>query len=386
MQELLHHVLPAPTKFTFAFTVLLIACAALLRRRAKSERSRRDIRGGQSHSRPHSPSNGSQVTDDEEELDPGRRTTIHGTLIPSTGLVIANPPEPCAFENAFCKGLVLPMHKPTMNPELVSSGAYLYGDHFTGRKRLWEFRMQFQFKQPVQGSLMIGVELDSYVPLNAAAKRLMGMTVAALRQVVGNDMYHTVGDDPATTPAPHERPVFMMPLWAFDQVIVTPEGESPPDLSDPDFSKYGTLRADDRQAFVRELSALNLGPGPTFTFAVWGISQFLDCITWQLTKIVPFKPIDFNLFCGAPPVHVVLYTLDLTGAPEGDTRHLQSRKNYYLHYALWSPFHKPSKAKIRELIPCDGDLGCRSRQAKPSSKTGLFRRALGGCCASERSY
>mmetsp|Transcript_46598 Transcript_46598/g.135708 ORF Transcript_46598/g.135708 Transcript_46598/m.135708 type:complete len:385 (+) Transcript_46598:144-1298(+) len=343
-----------------------------------------DPRFGPSKCVPQSPRSTSH-SDDEEELDPGRLTNIHGTLIPSEGLIIGNSPKAYPFENELCKGYLLPMHKPTKNADRMASGQYLHGGHFHGRKRLWEFRLQFQFKRAVQGNMLFGVELDDYVPLNPTAKRLMGMTVSALRQVVGSDLYHSVGDDPASSPAPHEKPVFMMPLWAFDQFVVTPEGEEPPDLSDPNFSKYGSLRADDRKQFVQKITELELVPGPTYTFAVWGISQFLDCVKWELTKIIPFKPIDFNLFCGAPPVHVVMYTLNTKGALEGEKRHLQTRKSYFLRFALWSPLHKPTAAKIRELIPNDGDLGSRRGRFQSASKKGFLERMF-GCCASERPH
>merc|ERR1719188_805443 len=118
--------------------------------------------------------------------------------------------------------------------------------------------------------------------MNSLTKQLMALTVAALRKVAGNDLYHSPGDDPKQTPGPHEKPVFTMPLWAFDQFVITPQGEQPPDLADPDFSSFGHKRTDDRAAFVRQLSSLELKAGPMYTFAFWGISQFLDDINWKV--------------------------------------------------------------------------------------------------------
>merc|ERR1712060_449079 len=156
------------------------------------------------------------------------------------------------------------------------------------------------------------------------------------------------GDDPSSGPGPHEKPVFTMPLWAYDQFIVTWEGEQPPDLADPQFGDFGAKRADDRAGFIKDISQLELRAGPTYTFAFWGISQFLDNIKWELRKVIPFKPIDFNLFCGAPPVHIVLYTL----RPEGEEqRHLQRRKNYYFRLAFWSSRASPDPRKLRQLLP-----------------------------------
>ena len=46
--------------------------------------------------------------------------------------------------------------------QLDSSGNYRYGDHFAGRKRLWEIRFRFNFKHRVSLSdLFFGAELEA---------------------------------------------------------------------------------------------------------------------------------------------------------------------------------------------------------------------------------
>merc|ERR1712048_951359 len=205
---------------------------------------------------------------------------------------------------------------------------------------------------------LFGIELDDYVPLPAASKRLMGLVVAALRRVVGSDLYHSVGNDPKTTAGPQEKPVFVMPLWAFDQFIVTPEGEQAPSLNDPRFNELGMKRADDRSAFVKEISALELKSGPTYTFSFWGISQFLDQINWEITGVVRFTKINFNQFCGRAPVHLVMYSLDRAD-DDKEARHLQSRKHYLFDLKFWSTKSKPTPERLQELIP---DLSDASRR------------------------
>lgn len=311
---------------------------------------------------------------------------LQGTFLPSVdGLLEANSAEPWPFENEFSVGCFLPMHRPTHDKDLDKSCKWRYGAHFKGRKRLWEMRLQLRVKEDVTEPMRFGCELQEYVPLNSASKRLMGVTVAALRSVAGGDLYHSVGDDPRKTEGEVEKPVFAMPMWAFDQFIITPEGEEPPDLTDENFHAFGTKRVDDRPAFIRAVSDMELKVGPTYTFAFWGISQFLDDIQWQIQKVIPFKPIDFNLFCGAPPVSIVLYTLT---PADGETRHLQSRKNYYFRLAFWSSLKPPAADKIRQLLPkVNGDDAAagpaallRNRSKNWSSKvSGVF-----ACCASQR--
>jgi len=108
-------------------------------------------------------------------------------------------------------------------------------------------------------------------------------------------------------------------------------------------------RADDRAAFIKEISALELKSGPTYTFSFWGISQFLDNINWEITGVVPFTKINFNQFCGRAPVHLVMYSLQNAGDEE--RRHLQCRKQYFFDLKFWSSKFKPTPERLEELMP-----------------------------------
>jgi len=111
-------------------------------------------------------------------------------------------------------------------------------------------------------------------------------------------------------------------------------------------------RADDRAAFIKEISALELKSGPTYTFSFWGISQFLDNINWEITGVVPFTKINFNQFCGRAPVHLVMYSLQNAGDEE--RRHLQCRKQYFFDLKFWSSKFKPTPERLEELFPRKG--------------------------------
>lgn len=304
---------------------------------------------------------------------------VQGFPIPvsdSQGFV-SNAPDVTRFENENCTGEMLIIHRPTWNKELDRSGDYAYGEHMRGRKRLWEVRVHFHFKRKIENP-RFGIELEKYKPLNAAARRMMELTVSALRQVVGKDLYHSIGDDPAMVEGEAEKPVFAMPLWAWDQYIFTPEGEQPPSLMDPGFANFGLRRTDDLGEFIKEVSALEMGPGPTYTFAFWGISRFLDVINWQVTGVIPFKVIPFDTFCGGPPIYCVMYSLK---DEPGESRHLQSRKSYCWNVPLWSSTHPPNDELLRKLVPDSDHNDIVAAQPPPLSG---WQRFL-ACCASQRS-
>merc|ERR1719382_940107 len=110
------------------------------------------------------------------------------------------------------------------------------------------------------------------------------MIVSGIRQAVGG-VYHSAGDNPAKVRAgEREQPHCVLPLWAFDQFIVTPEGEQPPCLWDPNFSEFGQRRYKRIANYAEEIEQLqkSFKVGPTYTFAFWGNSRFLDVINWMV--------------------------------------------------------------------------------------------------------
>jgi len=280
----------------------------------------------------------------------GAPSTPHeeGSIIPCNGLILGNGDEPFHFENELCSGKFLSLHRATHDPKLDKSCDYCYGEYFRGKKRLWEARLQVQFKVPPKVSdLFFGVSTEHYVPMTRATKSTMAGVVAVLKKIVGNKIYHTPGDDPAVVSGGDlELPAFVMPLMAFDQYIVTPRGLTPPKLSDPSIPFMGSCRSKRIKAYQKEINDLVFEPGATYTFCFWGISQWLDKINW--TVKLPLAKVDFDLFCGRPPVHVVIYALK--ASQDGDSRHLEHLKQYYFDLAFWSSEHRPEWERIRSLF------------------------------------
>merc|ERR1711990_484672 len=86
--------------------------------------------------------------------------------------------------------------------------------------------------------------------------------------------------------------------------------------------------------------------GPTYTFAFWGNSRFLDVINWKVVGIPLVTPVDFNQFAGSPPVHLVLYSLEPRSDGQADDRHVQSRKKFFFRGAVWSSLRRPERARF----------------------------------------
>lgn len=274
-------------------------------------------------------------------------------LDPTTGLHHSNPSEPYSYDSEHTTGTYLFFH-PAYGPNTSRGpGGFDYAEYFQCKSRLWEMRIHMKFKHVPQNGedFFFGIELDDYVPLSRATQQAQKMVVAGINQAVGG-VFHSAGDNPAKTVGELESPVCVLPLWAFDQFIVTPEGEEPPKLWDPDFTSFGSKRYKRIASYAEEIQELrrNLRVGPTYTFAFWGTSRFLDVINWTVIGVPIVSPIDFGKFAGKPPVHVVLYTIDNSTEDEKDSRHLRSKKTYYFRGSVWSSCRRPSRERINALL------------------------------------
>lgn len=317
-------------------------------------------------------------------------------LHPPCGFHRGNPTEPYRFENDLCYGEYLFFHPPTDGSEQEPArnsepGRLNYGEYFRGKTRIWELRIRFQFKVPPnpEYDLFFGTESEEYVPLSAAAKQVLALAVGTVRTAVSG-LYHTPGDDPLQVPAGEEveKPCFMLPLWAFDQFIQTPEGEDPPDLMDSNFPQMGSRRYGRSNRYAQEMTELrnNIQTGSTYTFAFWGTSRFADIINWRLVGMPVVGPIDLNRFIGRPPLHCVLY--EIAPHDQGEKRHLQSRKRYFFKASIWSSLRRPTRQTIERLtgIAFEQPFTGETQSSKGRSRIGrsgfeyLMGRAAYGCC------
>lgn len=295
--------------------------------------------------------------------------------LPRGSRYLTNSADVIPFENDMCSGEFLFVHKPTGNPSIVASGTYPYSAHIHGRKRLWEMRWHFRMKKELDGTLWFGLEQDKYYWPGYFQYKLGQSVVSAMRKIVG-EVYQTVGEDPSRNRGEVERPALAFPLWVLDQLIITPEGQEPPELTDPNFPTLGITKSHDRKAFQKAIDELTLKPGPTFTVALWCVARFGDWITWTIAA--PMIPRTSLTEIGIhPPIFLVYYVLKSADDPK-DQRHMDSKKDYLFRIASWSSMAPASQARQQELLEVhQGRInGSRSNQGKTNGSKQLF----GQCC------
>lgn len=280
--------------------------------------------------------------------DASYQDPLRWTFLPSNGVHRANTSQPHKQENDLCHMKVLATHRPTHEPWREETADYPYGWHLCGRKRLWEIRFQMRLKQVPTSKLFLGIEIPDCEDGSTAAKHLKSVLIKAVQGVIG-DFYQSDGEDPRKAPpgVEVEPSTFVMPLWAFDQFVVSEVGEEP-DLCG-DLADVGMRRSDGLKAYVNELEKVveNFSTDKVYTFCIWGVSQFLDCIRWEARGIIPGMTFGFSRFGLKAPLTIAIYEMP---GEHPDPRHLRSRKRYYLNVAMWSALHPPEGDRLKELI------------------------------------
>eukprot|EP00440_Ansanella_granifera_P039133 gb/GFBE01042453.1/.p1 GENE.gb/GFBE01042453.1/~~gb/GFBE01042453.1/.p1 ORF type:complete len:408 (+),score=78.47 gb/GFBE01042453.1/:1-1224(+) len=305
---------------------------------------------------------------------------LRWSFLPSNGVHFANLQQTQDFENDMCSVKCVAMHRPTHEPQREETGDYPYSWHLAGRKRLWEIRIQLRFKRVPTSKIYFGIELSDCAEASAMGRHLKAVLVRAVQSVVGADFYYTDGETPSQVGEGEEAepPTFVMPLWAFDQFVVSEVGQEP-DLTG-DLEGVGMRRTEGLKAYVRELKACIEGfsTDKVYTFSIWGVSQFLDCMRWEAKGIIPGMSFPFSRFGLRPPLNIAIY--EIPGIYP-DKRHLVSRKRYYLSVAMWSMLEPPGADKLRELLGDHVDARKSDSSTKQRRQSPLTRAMdVFACC------
>mmetsp|Transcript_33092 Transcript_33092/g.60672 ORF Transcript_33092/g.60672 Transcript_33092/m.60672 type:complete len:463 (+) Transcript_33092:108-1496(+) len=279
----------------------------------------------------------------------------------------AIPLDPIEFELDNFVGRCLFIHRPVWSYDNDEDGRdYPYKQHFHGRRRLWEFRIQGHFKKR-PGRLFAGIELERYVPVSWATQAAMRGMLPLVQRVLGAEVVHELGIEGETS----LRPSVLAPIWAADNTLVHWDLAEVPDIA------CATLPQGLKRKAAKEYwESLweGEGPswgesntdGPTYTIALWGPAQLLDIRKWVFRKL-PLtwgKDLSMEPFCGRQPAHAVIYELADSSVASGGTsqkgsrgaraRHLQEQKLYiadlrFVRDELWQDM----VAEVRQEAPTD---------------------------------
>jgi len=225
--------------------------------------------------------------------------------------------------------------------------------YFQSKKRNWEVRVQGRFKRRPAGDMFVGIVLRDFnydQPIAGHSQMLASTGMAMLRKL-NYDLYLSWGDrcDAARKPNA-EMSHLVSNCTAWDQIIRTPKGRRPPDLTAElqelgDEYGYNLMRnkmrlssyTDAVDEVFRDIKTEDI-----YTMSFWGVSQVIDLLDWNF-RIGPW-PISMGRFFEDSPIHVAMYEYEGPAANSSDIeddgnirrRHLESDKRYYLDFMFWS--------------------------------------------------
>eukprot|EP00933_Yihiella_yeosuensis_P005279 TRINITY_DN109769_c0_g1_i1.p1 TRINITY_DN109769_c0_g1~~TRINITY_DN109769_c0_g1_i1.p1 ORF type:complete len:429 (-),score=53.51 TRINITY_DN109769_c0_g1_i1:53-1339(-) len=250
--------------------------------------------------------------------------------------VPCNTCVPVPIESEHFKGRVLLMYRPLegLDP------SHPYYHHFATRKRNWELRLQGKFKIVPKGDLFVGAVLRDFdYDQPVAGSSILAMNTAMSLIKYQYRMHFSWGARQKAALKPNaELGTCVSDLTVFDQIVVTPSGRSYPPLGSDmdDLSEAYGLSLMRRDLGIQEYSKMmqevmqGLNTEDTYTFRLWGLSQMLDVLNWQL-KIG--ARIGLAHFMKEFPIHICMYDL---GGANRDEPHLESKKRYFFDFMGWS--------------------------------------------------
>lgn len=299
-----------------------------------------------------------------------------------------NTLEGVPIETEYFKGDAIVMYRPAGGLEnSPSAKSHPYLRHFIRRKRNWEFRVQGRFKRIPTGDMFIGIVLrdfnyDQAVARHSMLVKRMGMAL------VKYDMYLSWGDRCEASKKPDaELSHLVTNMTAWDLIIVTPEGKKRPLLRQDLHGlgeEYGTcLERKDMglasyskavEGVTRQINTKDL-----YTMSFWGVSPVIDLLGWQFKIGASISMARFFEDC---PIHVSMYELERREAANGDKRHLESQKRYYIDFMFWSNAVSCPKLPQRYKF-VDAPVDVERRQARIAGGSSSSAEPRGRAAAGE---
>jgi len=257
---------------------------------------------------------------------------------PTARQVLQNAPAPVPVKSANFEGHILWIQRLPENAPPEARGDK-WQSYFSRRQRKWELRLQGRFKKVPKGKLYAGIVLRDFNYNQAVAWHSKWAKGVGMSLMPMDDAYAAWGDRCEAAKQPDaELSHLVSDMAGWDQIIVTPAGEEPPNISYPLQGKGMERKLLGTSHYTREVRTVidNFNTKDTYTFAFWGVSSVVDVAGWQFKFPVPRGTIDMTNFFQEWPMHACLYELDDSTMTAKDTRHLESRKRYLFDLMFWN--------------------------------------------------
>jgi hypothetical protein len=230
---------------------------------------------------------------------------LHGNVL------TINSDKPVPFESEYFKGVILVMMRQ-------ENGRW--ETHFQGKQRKIEVQVQGQIKKPVGPNIIMGAELQEKLEMGLVTRALVNILMAFCGKLINNFRYSF--GEPYNKDGNYEVPYVCFPMFrTMDRVVITPEGETPPELGSelPEPDTERNLRRSGKSSGEN----LKFEMGKTYSFSFH--SMYINFAEWAIINVPGYKAIDIKSIVKNQPARVVIYDI------EEDQKHYSKNKRYIMY-------------------------------------------------------
>ena len=251
---------------------------------------------------------------------------------------------PIVMSNEFFEGKVMLLvrtpdvddprdeHAPHMSTE-----AKIISKYFKGKKRRFEFQLQFKLKRLPKGPLFLAMELERPAEAGILTKGLLGVILAVLRRINPGSHNSLGADKEKLDPQVLEMGAYELPHLAFpveatmDRVVVTKPGGTPPVLG----HEIHESNASVKRRRKKGTGSIGWNLRDTYTMCLW--SAYCDWIQWQVLHLPAVSPFSLCHLGGEQPLYMSVYEVDSISTDEYRKRrppHERRNQQVYTRFEL----------------------------------------------------
>ena len=241
----------------------------------------------------------------------------------------SNPEKAIPFENALFEGKVLFM--------LKDDDALHWQHLFSGRRRLFWIQIQGRFRIVPISTVFVGGEVQDRMQLGLWTRQLCRAILSLLKTLLPG-LHSSLGD--ATG---NERPHISFPLYnSMEEFIVTPGGETPPQLGQDGFGESDADRKERRKGYSKQHPYVF---NTTDTYSFQFHNYFLNFIQWSVVNLPGLSDFSLTSVWKNMPLRIVAYQVDPENESSNSSLHECAKNQYFFNFELSHRRFAPSCRK-----------------------------------------
>lgn len=225
-----------------------------------------------------------------------------------------NPETPIPIETELFSGQLLLICRPTEDP--AKADPYWNERIFSKKKRRVVLQLQGKLKYKPTGTIFAGMEISDPMKLGLIANGLCNL-ILKMAKSFNPALHYSFGSK-------DERAHICFPASTFfDRFVVTPPGETPPEMGGIDFD----CNESPNEAAARKAYQTKIDWNTDDTYSMSFHSMYVDFPSWSVVSLPIGRDISLQTFWGNSLAGVVLYEVDDNKDRGGDNKNNNNNNN-----------------------------------------------------------